>query len=150
VIFYPVRTKAMTKILSYWRFLSCLFLYTFFFFINFDNWLIFSCSSSKTVLLHFQMCCYDFSFGFIINSIPTAGSMLTANPFVDPSTYYNVSHFIKWLKKYNFLIGQNHTSAFISWNILITAQSCMRARQLVYHSCQVPKYRSGKSWWRLL
>jgi hypothetical protein len=59
------------------------------FFINFDNWLIFSCSSSKTVLLHFQMCCYDSSFGFIINSIPTAGSMLTANPFVDPSKYYN-------------------------------------------------------------
>ena len=88
MIFDPVRTKAMTKILSYWRFLSCLFLYTFFF-INFDNWLIFSCNSSKTVLLHFQMCCYDSSFGFIINSIPTAGSMLTANPFVDPSTYYN-------------------------------------------------------------
>ena len=61
----------------------------FIFFINFNNWLIFSCSSSKTVLLHFQMCCYDSSFGFIINSIPTAGSMLTANPFVDPSTYYN-------------------------------------------------------------
>ena len=34
------------------------------------------------------MCCYDFSFGFIINSIPTAGSMLSANPYVDPSTYY--------------------------------------------------------------
>ena len=65
------------------------YFYIHFFFINFDNWLIFSCSSSKTVLLHFQMCCYDSSFGFIINSIPTAGSMLTANPFVDPSTYYN-------------------------------------------------------------
>ena len=89
MIFDPVRTKAMTKIISYWRFLSCLFLYTFYLFINFNNWLIFSCSSSKTVLLHFQMCCYDSSFGFIINSIPTAGSMLTANPFVDPSTYYN-------------------------------------------------------------
>jgi hypothetical protein len=25
-----------------------------------------------------------------------------------------------------------------------------RDRQLVYHSCQVPKYRSGKSWWSSL
>jgi hypothetical protein len=32
-------------------------------------------------------------------------------------------------------------------NIMIIAQSCTKGRQLVYHSCQVSKYRSGKTLW---
>lgn len=54
---------------------------------KFTNCLIFYIFKIMYIDVYFQMCCYDLSFGSIINSFPYAGGILSSNPFFDLVDY---------------------------------------------------------------